>query len=71
MSKEIGGNSKGSKMRKRQPITTTILKKLLLLQRDGEVLIIVSYEDAYLYNSTHDSDLILDFESSYHATPRK
>jgi len=37
----------------------------------GEVLINVSYEDECLYTSSHDSDWILDYGASYHATPRK
>jgi hypothetical protein len=66
MSKEIVGNLKGRNLKgskRSTTTTTTILNKLLLLQRDGEVLIIVSYEDAFLYTSSHDSDWILDSSS--------
>jgi len=38
---------------------------------DGEVLIIVSYDDACIYTSSHDSDWILDLGASYHATPSR
>ena len=50
------------------------MEALTLGDRDnseGEALIIVSYEDACLYTSSHDSDRILDYGASYHATPSK
>ena len=46
-------------------------EETIVVASEGELLIIVSYEDAFLYASNHDNDWILDSGSSYHATPSR
>jgi hypothetical protein len=46
-------------------------KKNNVIATNSEILIILSYEDACLYNSTHDSDWMLKSRASYHATASK
>ena len=50
-------------------MTNNNSEETIVVASEGEVLIIVSYEDPCLYASNHDNDWILDSRSSYHATP--
>lgn len=43
----------------------------IVVASKGEVLITISFKDAFLYTCSHESDWILDFGASYHATPSK
>lgn len=61
---------KERKGQKKQKATNNNNEETTLFALEGEVLIIVSYEDEFLYAS-NDNYLNLDSRTSYHANPRR
>lgn len=64
-------SKKEKKWQNEKKATTNNNEETIIVASEGEVLNIFSCEDACIYSSNHDNNLILDSGASYHATPSR